>query len=172
MNLTPQEISETIRIDEKPAPIALPQRVADARKFAHWGKLMYLLFSLLFLLLAGVTMFLWILTIPHWFPFQVIYYGIGLILSFLGAYMVHTQVIRVIDEGRFHDAKNASLIWAIIGLICGVLPGLFLFLAYMNLEEHEKPAPPPAPPPPQPSTPPPPPPQPQPSTPPPPQSGG
>ena len=142
MNLTP-DLQETIRIEERPAPISLPQRVADARKFAHWGKLMFLLMALLFLLAAGwsfMAIFLW-----HRFPFEVFYYGFGMVFAFLGAYMVQIQVITVIDQGRFHDAKNNTLVWMIIGFICLFLPGLFLLLTYTNLESHEMLVPPPAP---------------------------
>jgi uncharacterized protein with PQ loop repeat len=139
------EIKETMTIEERPAPIALPQRVSDARRFAHWGKLSFLLVAFLFLLAAGYEMMRWMFWHHFFFPVWIIYYGVGLVLSFLGAFMVQTQIIKVIDQGRFHDAKSNTLVWMIVGFICFALPGLILFFAFINLEEHERPAPQPAP---------------------------
>jgi hypothetical protein len=142
MNLTP-DLQETIRIEEKPAPISLPQRVADARRFAHWGKLMFLLVALLFLLAAGwsfMTIFFW-----HRFPVEVIYYGFGMVVAFLGAYMVQHLVIGAIDQGRFYDARSSTLVWMVLGFITLVLPGLFLLLAFVNLDADVQPTPAPTP---------------------------
>lgn len=145
MSLPMPEIQETIRIEDRPAPIALPQRVSDARRFAHWGKLAFLLMALLFLLAAVVDILSWFVWY-HWhhIPFEIFYYGAGMFIAFLGAFMVQTQIIKVIDQGRFHDAKNNTLVWMLMGFIFGVLPGLLLLISFINFEEYEKPTPQPA----------------------------
>ncbi len=57
----------------------------------------------------------------------------GMLICFLAAVFMKRTVIDAIDQGRFHDAKNDSLIWVIFGLVGFVIPALFLILTYAKL---------------------------------------
>jgi len=57
----------------------------------------------------------------------------GMLICFLAAVFMKKTVIDAIDQGRFHDAKNDSLIWVIFGLVGFVIPALFLILTYAKL---------------------------------------
>jgi hypothetical protein len=57
----------------------------------------------------------------------------AMVILFLAAIFMKRTVIDAIDQGRFHDAKNDTLIWIIFGLIGFVLPSLFLILTYAKL---------------------------------------
>ena len=139
----PADVREVIDINERPAPMGLPPKVAEARRFAHWGKLAFLLMALIFLMLAGWEMMTMMFWHHGYFPIGIFYYGIAMLVAFVGAYMTQTTIVRLIDQGRFSDARNSTLIWMILGFIFGVLPGLMLLLAFINLDETTAPAPPP-----------------------------
>jgi hypothetical protein len=57
----------------------------------------------------------------------------AMIICFLSAVFMKKTVIDAIDQGRFHDAKNDSLIWILFGLVGFVIPSLFLILTYAKL---------------------------------------
>jgi hypothetical protein len=57
----------------------------------------------------------------------------AMVILFLAAVFMKKTVIDAIDQGRFHDAKNDTLIWIIFGLVGFVLPSLFLILTYAKL---------------------------------------
>ncbi len=57
----------------------------------------------------------------------------ALIILFVAGIFMKRTVIDAIDQGRFHDAKNDSIIWIIFGLIGFVIPSLFLILTYAKL---------------------------------------
>jgi len=57
----------------------------------------------------------------------------ALIILFVAGIFMKRTVIDAIDQGRFHDAKNDSIIWIIFGLLGFVIPSLFLILAYAKL---------------------------------------
>ena len=54
-------------------------------------------------------------------------------ICFVAAVFEKKTVIDAIDQGRFHDAKNDSIIWILFGLFGFVLPSLFLILTYAKL---------------------------------------
>jgi hypothetical protein len=57
----------------------------------------------------------------------------AMIILFVAAVFMKKTVIDAIDQGRFHDAKNDTIIWIIFGLIGFVIPSLFLILTYAKL---------------------------------------
>jgi hypothetical protein len=57
----------------------------------------------------------------------------AVMICFLSAVFMKKTVIDAIDQGRFHDAKNDSLIWILFGLVGFVIPSLFLILTYAKL---------------------------------------
>ncbi len=54
-------------------------------------------------------------------------------ICFVAGIFMKKTVIDAIDQGRFHDAKNDSIIWIVFGLFGFVLPSLFLILTYAKL---------------------------------------
>jgi len=57
-----------------------------------------------------------------------------LICGLAGLFLKRT-VIDAIDQGRFNDAKNDSLVWIIFGLVGFVIPSLFLILTYAKISD-------------------------------------
>jgi len=51
-----------------------------------------------------------------------------------GLFMKRT-VIDAIDQGRFNDAKNDSIVWILFGLVGFIIPSLFLILTYAKLSD-------------------------------------
>jgi len=60
---------------------------------------------------------------------------VAMVICFLAAIFMKRTVIDAIDQGRFHDAKNDTIIWIVFGLIGIVLPALFLMLTYVKLSD-------------------------------------
>jgi len=114
-------------------PPWLPRDVAEGRRFAWWAQI-------LFFLMAGVWFILAIISITAsvtvggrgWVAVGV--FGLlAMLMSFLSAVFLKKTVIDAIDQGRFHDAKNDTLIWIVFGLIAFILPALLLILTYAKL---------------------------------------
>jgi hypothetical protein len=57
----------------------------------------------------------------------------AMVILFLAAVFMKKTVIDAIDQGRFHDARNDTVIWIIFGLVGFALPSLFLILTYSKL---------------------------------------
>ena len=114
-------------------PPWLPRDVAEARKFAYYGQLaffgmagLWFLVMLIALVAFGLSGGRGLLALGIFGFFAMIITGLS------GIYMKKT-VIDAIDQGRFHDAKNDSLIWIFFGLFAFVLPSLLMLLAYAKL---------------------------------------
>jgi len=60
---------------------------------------------------------------------------VAMLICFLSAVFMKRTVIDAIDQGRFHDAKNDSVIWVVFGLIGFVLPALLLMLTYVKVSD-------------------------------------
>lgn len=60
---------------------------------------------------------------------------LAMLICFLAAIFMKRTVIDAIDQGRFHDAKNDSVIWVVFGLIGFVLPALLLMLTYVKISD-------------------------------------
>jgi len=60
---------------------------------------------------------------------------LAMLICFLSAVFMKRTVIDAIDQGRFNDAKNDSMIWIVFGLIGFVLPALFLMLTYVKISD-------------------------------------
>ena len=58
---------------------------------------------------------------------------IAMIICFMSAIFMKKTVIDAIDQGRFHDAKNDSIVWILFGCAGFVLPSIFLLLTYIKL---------------------------------------
>lgn len=115
-------------------PPWLPREVAEGRKFAWWAQIMFFLTAVLWFILAIVAITLYAVAGSGLGTLIVGVFGFfGMLICFLAAVFMKKTVIDAIDQGRFHDAKNDSLIWIIFGLVGFVLPALFLILTYAKL---------------------------------------
>ncbi len=115
-------------------PPWLPREVAEGRKFAWWAQIMFFMTAVLWFILAIVSITLYAVGGSGRGTLIVGVFGFfGMLICFLAAVFMKKTVIDAIDQGRFHDAKNDSLIWIIFGLVGFVIPALFLILTYAKL---------------------------------------
>ena len=56
-----------------------------------------------------------------------------MMLCFLSAVFLKKTVLEAIDQGRFHDAKNDSMVWIIFGFAAFAAPTILLILTYVKL---------------------------------------
>ncbi len=59
----------------------------------------------------------------------------AMIICFLAGLFMKRTVIDAIDQGRFNDAKNDSIVWIVFGLVGFVIPSLFLILTYAKISD-------------------------------------
>ena len=114
-------------------PPWLPREVAEGRKFAWWAQIMFFLTAVLWFVLAIASIAFFIARGGTGTLIVGVVGFFGMLICFLAAVFMKRTVIDAIDQGRFHDAKNDSLIWVIFGLVGFVLPALFLILTYAKL---------------------------------------
>lgn len=114
-------------------PPWLPREVAEGRRFAWWGQIMFFLMAFVWFIIAIVMVTLYAINGGKGQLVVGIFGFFALVIMFLAAVFMKRTVIDAIDQGRFHDAKNDTIIWIIFGLIGFVLPSLFLILTYAKL---------------------------------------
>jgi hypothetical protein len=114
-------------------PPWLPREVAEGRKFAWWAQIMFFLTAVLWFMLAIALIAFYIARGGTGTLVVGVFGFFGMLICFLAAVFMKKTVIDAIDQGRFHDAKNDSLIWVIFGLVGFVIPALFLILTYAKL---------------------------------------
>jgi len=57
------------------------------------------------------------------------------IIIFLGC----RNIVRLIDERNYEEAKSSTLMWMILGFIFGgIIPGILLLVVYLKLGEVSK----------------------------------
>lgn len=109
-------------------PPWLPASVAEARKIAYWGQLIYFLFFFITLVFGVIT-----LIFGSWS------YGFYLlasaIVNIIIVFLLKSTVFDAIDQGRFNEASDRLLIWGILGIFFGILPGIFLIIAFLKIQE-------------------------------------
>jgi len=113
-------------------PAWLPAPVAEARKLVYWAQVILLVFGII-LIIAGILSIV----------IGGLFYGIYLLIAGL-VYIGMIFVLKVsffanIEAGRFKDANDKLLFWAIITLILGFLAGVFLLLGYMRMRQIDQP---------------------------------
>jgi hypothetical protein len=114
-------------------PPWLPREVAEGRKFAWWAQMMFFLTAVLWFMLAIASLAFYVARGGTGTLVVGVFGFFGMLICFLAAVFMKRTVIDAIDQGRFHDAKNDSLIWVIFGLVGFVIPALFLILTYAKL---------------------------------------
>ena len=121
-------------IKETPPPPGLPENLKGAREFAHLAAILALIVAALFLLCA-----IWQLVWVIFMPFNIIWAGVYLVLAFIEFFIIAKKIkeeyIPLIDAQNIEAAREKGLLLLILGLIIGVLPGLFMLLSYLKLEK-------------------------------------
>ena len=110
------------------APPWLSGPLKEAREMAYYAKLVSLIFAILMLLYG-----LWELFIGAWF--WAIYCIVGAFILVFTALNIQRKIINAIDQNRIAQAKNDIIVWMILGIIFGVLPGILLLLSKIKLDE-------------------------------------
>jgi len=59
----------------------------------------------------------------------------AMVICGVAGIFVKRTVIDAIDQGRFNDAKNDSIVWIVFGLVGFVIPSLFLILTYAKISD-------------------------------------
>jgi hypothetical protein len=115
-------------------PPWLPRDVAEGRKFAWWGQVMFFLMAFVWFIIAIVFIVLAFDRGVGSLVVAVIGFFAMIICGVAGVFMKRT-VIDAIDQGRFADAKNDSIVWIVFGLVGFVIPSLFLILTYAKISD-------------------------------------
>lgn len=113
-------------------PPWLPRDAQDARKFAYWSQIVFLLFAVLWFIAGIGTIAVGLIWGVPFMGF--VYIVLALLCGAAGLFM-KKSTIEEIDHGRFHEAKNNAIIWAIIGLAAWAIPTILLFLTYVKLSD-------------------------------------
>ncbi len=116
------------------SPPWLPRDVAEGRRFAWWGQIMFLLTALIWFLIAVASIALFAFAGARTGQLVLGLFGfIAMIICFMSAVFVKKTVLDAIDQGRFHDAKNDALFWIIMGIFGFGLPSILLVLTFVKL---------------------------------------
>ena len=115
-------------------PPWLPREVAEGRKFAWWAQISFFGMAALWFVLSIVLIVLYLADSAGRGSLLVGVFGFfAMVICFLAGLFVKRTVIDAIDQGRFHDAKNDSVIWIIFGMVGFVIPALFMILTFAKL---------------------------------------
>ncbi len=109
-------------------PPWLPAIASEARKLVYIGHLLTLVFTLIALLVGVIRLLTGNLVDGIG---SLVLAGVGLIVIF----MLKDKVFIHLDQGRFKQANDALLIWAIVGLFVYVIPGVVMIIGYLKLQE-------------------------------------
>lgn len=109
-------------------PPWLPASVAGARKFAYWGQPVFFVFFFIMLVFGVINVLLGAFT---WGVYLLISAAVNLVVVML----LKITVFDILDQGKFKEASDRLLIWGILGIVFGVLPGIFLIVAFVKIQE-------------------------------------
>ncbi len=109
-------------------PPWLPASVAGARKFAYWGQLVFFVFFFIMLVFGVMNILLGAVT---WGAYQLVSAAVNLVVVVL----LKPTVFDVLDQGKFKEASDRLLIWGILGIVFGILPGIFLIVAFVKIQD-------------------------------------
>jgi hypothetical protein len=109
-------------------PPWLPGSASDARRIAYWGQLMCFVFMIVWLILGIISLITWELGTG-------IYLVVSGFVDFLILVLMKSTVFEHMDQGRFNEASDHLLVLGVLGIIFGVIPGIFLITAFARLQE-------------------------------------
>jgi hypothetical protein len=114
-------------------PPWLPRDVAEARRFAYYGQFTFFGMAALWFIVVLVSLVAFVIDGGRGLLGLAVFGFFAMIVAGLSGIYMKRTVIDAIDQGRFHDAKNDSVIWIFFGLFAFVLPSLLMLLAYAKL---------------------------------------
>lgn len=114
-------------------PPWLPRDVAEARTFAWWAEIFFLLMALVWFIIAIISMTVYVVDGGTGNLVTGIFGLFAMIICFMASVYEKKTIIDAIDQGRFHDAKNDSVIWIIMGFFAFAVPSILLILTYVKL---------------------------------------
>jgi len=136
-------MKHSIALDPPSPPAWMPQKVAEARRFAHYA-------GLAFLFAAAVHGLLFVASVVQniaWFdPGWILNPGallhlIAILGCFSGFGLVRTWVIATLDAGVAPRARSnvlrlgiLALVFFIFGATLAIIPAILLAIAWVNLE--------------------------------------
>jgi hypothetical protein len=110
-------------------PAWLPGAAKEARQFAYWGQLLLVAMFILAIVLAILAF-----ATSSWATG--VYFVISAVVDVVLLYLMNSTVFEPMDQGKFREASDRLLIWGILALIFSlVVPGIFLLLAFIRLQE-------------------------------------
>jgi hypothetical protein len=116
------------------SPPWLPRDVAEGRRFAWWAEMMFLLWVLGWFIISIVALTLYAVGNSGVGVLLLGLIGlIAMIICFMSAVFMKKTVLDAIDQGKFHEAKNDSMIWILFGFAGFALPSILLILTYVKL---------------------------------------
>jgi hypothetical protein len=132
------------------APVHLPQNIREGRDLIHWGTVFFIIAGVIWIL-WGVADILWSLAWSSFWWTSGLWVGtlvwgiIRIALGFVALLLrvkVKTDIIGAIDQGRYAEAADKSLLYAILGFIFAwVIGGILILLGQMKLKEAPVPGP-------------------------------
>jgi len=114
-------------------PPWLPRDVAEARTFAWWAEIFFLLMALVWFIIAIITMTVFVIDGGTGNLATGLFGMFAMVICFMASVYEKKTVIDAIDQGRFHDAKNDSVIWIIMGFFAFAIPSILLILTHVKL---------------------------------------
>ena len=114
-------------------PPWLPRDVAEGRRFAWWAEIMFLLWVLGWFVIAIVMLTLYVVDGGVGRLLLGMIGLVAMVICFMSAVFMKKTVLDAIDQGRFHDAKNDSMVWIVFGFAAFALPTILLILTYVKL---------------------------------------
>lgn len=110
-------------------PAWLPGAAKDARQFAFWGQLILVAMFIIAVILAIVAF-----VFSNWA--SGVYFIISAAVDVVLLFLMNSTVFEPLDQGKFREASDRLLIWGILALVFSlVVPGIFLLLAFIRLQE-------------------------------------
>ncbi|MCU0861314.1 MAG: DUF973 family protein [Methanomassiliicoccales archaeon] len=109
-------------------PPWLPAPAVESREIAWWTQWVLALFGLL-LIVSGIISFFTL----SWFWAG--YSLVSGIVYFLLLFLMKSTFFDTLDQGKFKEASDKLIIWVIVGIIFGFVPGLLLLIAYIRLRD-------------------------------------
>ena len=112
-------------------PSWLPASVAESRKLAYWAQILAGVLAVVFIVYGFVNLLFWDKNLGVLQSGDLVMGIIALVLFLL----LKNMLFDVIDQGKFKEASERMLIFGILGLFAGVLPGILILLGYVRVQE-------------------------------------
>jgi hypothetical protein len=144
----------SVVIDPPPAPWGMPPRVADARRFAHYAGLAFLLAAAVhaLLMMAVIVRDLQWITMAWWLGPATILHVVGAAGCFVCWRASPSSIIAPVDSADLSRARGnilllgaLAVVWFVIGAVLALLAAILLAVAWVHLDASKETSPQPPP---------------------------